>query len=95
MRNLQNGHCRVHLWRVAVTVLMTKWSSFGRSEHLFHFSFLALTTLRTEVMLELFAKVDDDPNWFPAKHTGTYRGVDRVGGMLRWKRTRNGPRLQI
>ena len=95
MGNLQNGHCPVHLSRVAVTVLMTSWSSFGRSKRLFHYSFLALTTLRTEVMLEFFAKVDDDPNWFPSKHTGTERGVDREEGMLCQNRTRNGPRLQI
>ena len=85
----------VHLSSVAVTVLMTSWSSFGLSKRLFHYIVLALTTLRAEVMLELFAKVNDDPSWFPAKHTGTQRGVDRVEGMLRWKRTRNCPRLQI
>ena len=61
----------VHLSSLAVTVLMTSWSSFGLSKHLFHYSLLALTTLRTEVMREFFAKVDDGPNWFPGKHTGT------------------------
>ena len=66
---LWSGLCT--LWSVAVTVLMTSWSSFGLSKRLFHYSCLALTTLRAEVMLELFAKVNDDPNWFPAKHTGT------------------------
>ena len=85
----------VHLSRAAVTVLMTSWSSFCLSKRLLHYSFLALTTLRTEVMLEFFAKVNDDPNWRPSKHTGTERGVDKVGGMLCWKRTRNGTRLQI
>ena len=85
----------VHLSSLAVTVLMTSWSSFCLSKRLLHYSFLVLTTLRTEVMLEFFAKVDDDPNWFLGKHTGTKRGVERVGGMLCWKRTRNGLRLQI
>ena len=41
------------------------------------------------MVLEFFAKVNDDPNWRPSKHTGTERGVDKVGGMLCWKRTRN------
>ena len=85
----------VHLSSLAVTVLMTSWSSFCLSKRLLHHSFLALTTLRTEVMLEFFAKVDDDPSCFPGKHTGPKRGVERVGGMLCWKRTRNGHWLQI
>ena len=85
----------VHLSSLAVMVLMTSWSSFCLSKRSLHYSFLALTTWRAEVMLEFFAQVDDDPNWFPSKHTGTERGVDRVGGMLCWKKTRNGPRLQI
>ena len=85
----------VHLSSLAVTVLMTSGSSFCLSKRLLHHSFLALTTLRTEVMLEFFAKVDDDPSWFPGKHTGPKRGVERVGGMLCWKRTRNGHWLQI
>ena len=85
----------VHLSSLAVTVLMTSGSSFCLSKRLLHHSFLALTTLRTEVMLEFFAKVDDDPSCFPGKHTGPKRGVERVGGMLCWKRTRNGHWLPI
>ena len=46
----------VHFWGVAVTVLMTSWSSFCLSKRLLHYSFLALTTLRTEVMLEFFGQ---------------------------------------
>ena len=85
----------VHLSSLAVTVLMTSWSSFCLFQRLLHYSFLTLAALRTEVMLEFFAKVDDNPNWFPGKHAGTKRGVERVGGMLCWKRTRNGHWLQI
>ena len=84
-----------HFARVAVTVPLTSWSSFCLTKRMFHYSSLALTTLRTEMVLEFFAKVNDDPNWRPSKHTGTERGVDKVGGMLCWKRTRNGTRLQI
>ena len=68
----------VHLSSVAVTVLMTSWSSVCLAKRSLHHRFLALTTLRTEVMLEFFAKVDDDPHWFPGEHTGTKRGVERV-----------------
>ena len=68
----------VHLSSVAGTVLMTSWSSLCVSKRLLHQSFLALTTLRTEVMLEFFAKVDDDPHRFPGEHTGTKRGLERV-----------------
>ena len=85
----------VHLSSLAVTVLMTSGSSFCLSQRLLHYSFLALTALRTEVVLEFFAKVDDNPNWFPGKHTSTKRGLARLEGMLCWKGTRNGQGLQI
>ena len=43
----------VHLSSLAVTVLMTSWSFFCLFKRLLHDSSLALTTLRTEVMLIL------------------------------------------